>query len=214
MISVNNTLFSYWKPKNIRSNLIIEKIRTKYDVKAGHAGTLDPFADGILLICTGTKTKDVSKAQDLNKVYLAQIKLGAETNTLDRDGFIIKSKSIPDINQNTIKGAMSNFLGEILQRPPCFSALKKNNVRLYKLARKGIYLNLRPRIVRINSLSLISFDRDKLIIEVNCEKGTYIRSLARDLGIALGTYGYLEELTRKSIGQYDKKSCIDLNLEF
>tara|TARA_B100001287_G_C22636570_1_gene507873 strand:- start:134 stop:793 length:660 start_codon:yes stop_codon:yes gene_type:complete len=213
MITIDNKLFSYWKPKNVRTNLIVEKIRHKYDVKTGHAGTLDPFAEGILLICTGTKTKNVSEAQNLSKVYIAEIKLGQETNTLDRDGEVIKNKPVRNISKNELKTVISSFLGPVLQRPPSFSALKKNNVRLYKLARRDIYINLRPRKVMINSIKFISFEIDKLVIEVNCEKGTYIRSLARDIGNALGTYAYLSELTRTSIGHYDKKSCVNLDIE-
>ena len=140
MIHIDNKLFPVWKPRNVRTNLIVEKIRSLYNVKVGHAGTLDPFAEGILLICTGSKTKDISKAQSLTKVYHAKILLGSETNTLDIDGFIVKTKCVRNFSKNELNEVLAEFVGDILQRPPAFSALKKNNVRLYKLARKGIYL--------------------------------------------------------------------------
>ena len=212
MILIDDKLFSVWKPINVRTNLIVEKIRSSYNVKAGHAGTLDPFAEGILIICTGNKTKDISKAQNLSKVYLAEISLGSETNTLDIDGFIVKTKSVLHFSEHELKEVLTEFVGDILQRPPAFSALKKNNVRLYKLARKGIYINLLPRNVKINSLNLISYDDKRLTVEINCEKGTYIRCLARDIALRLGTYGHLNSLKRMSIGDYNKDSCLDLNL--
>ena len=212
MILIDDKLFSVWKPINVRTNLIVEKIRSSYNVKAGHAGTLDPFAEGILIICTGNKTKDISKAQNLSKVYLAEISLGSETNTLDIDGFIVKTKSVLHFSEHELKEVLTEFVGDILQRPPAFSALKKNNVRLYKLARKGIYINLLPRKVKINSLNLISHHYKRLTVEINCEKGTYIRCLARDIALRLGTYGHLNSLKRMSIGDYNKDSCLDLNL--
>ena len=212
MIHIDNKLFPVWKPTNIRSNLIVEKIRSLYNVKVGHAGTLDPFAEGILLICTGNKTKDISKAQSLTKVYHAKILLGSETNTLDKDGFILKTKCVRNFSKNELNEVLSEFVGDILQRPPAFSALKKNSVRLYKLARKGIYINLLPRKIKINSLNLISQHHKSLTVEVSCEKGTYIRCLARDIALRLGTYGHLETLKRVSIGHYKKDSCLDLNL--
>jgi len=209
---LKNTLIPVWKPKNIYSNDIVAFIRKKYNVKAGHAGTLDPFAEGVLIICTGSKTKNIEENQSLNKKYLALIALGEETNTLDLEGETIRRGCIPELGEVQIKKILKSFEGIIMQRPPAFSALRKNNIRLYRLARKDIYINLKPRPVKIISIKLISFSRKSIKIEVVCGKGTYIRSLARDIALRLNTYGHLKSLKRLSIGPYDKKSCKEINL--
>ena len=212
MGNLENKLIPVWKPKNIYSNDIVKFIREKYNVKAGHAGTLDPFAEGVLIICTGSKTKTIEQSQLLDKKYLALIALGKETSTLDLEGEIIRKSYVPELEKDKIVRILKSFEGTVMQRPPAFSALRKNNIRLYHLARKDIYVNLKPRPVKITSIKLISFSKKSIKIEVVCGKGTYIRSLARDIALKLNTYGYLKSLKRLSIGPYDKKSCKEINL--
>ena len=207
MKSLNNAVIPIWKPTSIRSNDIVNIIKKKYKLKTGHAGTLDPFAEGVLVICTGNKTKEVSKIQSQNKKYLAKVLLGKQTNTLDIEGDIIRRKSLPRLDENKIKNVLNTFKGKIMQRPPAFSALRKNSIRLYRLARKDIYINLKPREVEIFSIKLKKFKNNYLDIEVVCSKGTYIRSLAKDIAIKLGTVGYLYSLKRLSVGLFDKKDC-------
>lgn len=214
MSDLNNTVIPIWKPKNIYSNDIVKYIRKKYNVKAGHAGTLDPFAEGVLIICTGSKTKTIEENQSLDKKYLASIALGEETNTLDFSGEIIRRSEVCRLTKAKVKKALKDFEGEIMQRPPAFSALRRNSVRLYRLARKDIYINLKPRPVKVISIKLISFGEKFIDIEVVCGKGTYIRSLARDIALRLNTYGHLTSLKRLSIGPYDKESCHMIDLQF
>jgi len=209
--NLSNTLIPVWKPKNIYSTDIVRFIRKKYHVKAGHAGTLDPFAEGVLIIATGSKTKLIEDNQSLSKTYRGVIELGRETNTLDVLGETFKEKPLIDITESKVKSVLSTFTGIIKQRPPAFSALRKNNVRLYKLARKDVYINLKPREVEIYSIELISFKTNLIEIEVKCGKGTYIRSLARDIALKLDTFGYLKSLKRLSVGPYNKDSCLNIN---
>ena len=211
MENLSNTLIPVWKPKNIYSTDIVRFIRKKYQVKAGHAGTLDPFAEGVLIIATGSKTKLIEDNQLLSKTYRGVVELGKETNTLDVLGETFKEKPLIGITESKVKSVLSTFTGIIKQRPPAFSALRKNNVRLYKLARKDVYINLKPREVEIYSIELISFKANLIEIEVKCGKGTYIRSLARDIGLKLNTFGYLKSLKRLSVGPYNREDCLNIN---
>ncbi|MAV64773.1 MAG: tRNA pseudouridine(55) synthase TruB [Pelagibacteraceae bacterium TMED124] len=206
-ILMNNSIIPVWKPANMYSNDVVRVIKEKYNVKAGHTGTLDPFAQGILIVCTGSKTKEVERFQDLIKTYKSVIELGKTTNTLDPDGeVIIRNSHVPILDKKNIKKCLDGFVGKIMQRPPSFCALRKNNVRLYELARKDIYIKLKPRPVSVYSIKLISFSQFELTIEVKCGKGTYIRSLAADISKALKTIGYLKFLERTHIGKYSKKN--------
>ena len=207
MKNFNNIIIPIWKPKDIKSNDIVSIIRKKYNVKAGHAGTLDPFAEGVLIVCTGEKTKNVSNIQMNNKKYLAKIKLGERTNTLDIDGEVIQKKKIPILSKQKIKKVLNSFKGKVKQRPPAFSALRKNNVRLYQFARKDIYISLQARDVSIYAIKLLSFDSNYIDIEIECGKGTYIRSLARDIAAKLDTCGFLYQLKRISVGKFNEYDC-------
>ena len=212
MKSFNNTLIPVWKPADVYSNDIVRAIGDKYSIKAGHAGTLDPFAEGVLIVCTGTETKKITENQILKKKYLATIHLGEETNTLDLLGEVIRKKSIDKkISRKDVEKALSKFKGTVMQRPPAFSALRRNNVRLYSLARKDIYISLKPRPVDIQSLRLVSMGENSIEVEVVCGKGTYIRSLAKDIALELGTLGYLKKLIRLEVGSYNKNSCYEID---
>ena len=204
----DNSIVSIWKPKDIRSTQVVNLIKSKYNLKTGHAGTLDPFAEGVLLICTGDKTKEVPEIHKLNKSYVAKIKLGERTDTLDVDGEVIQTQEVPNFSKRELTNVLESFEGPILQRPPSFSAIRKNNVRLYELARKDIHIHVKPKKIRIKKIDLISISENILEIKVNCSTGTYIRSLARDIGSSLKTCAYLKSLTRIEIGDFNYKNSL------
>jgi len=199
-----------WKPKDITSYDVVRKVKSIYkNVKVGHCGTLDPFAEGIVIICTGDYTKNTSNYMDFDKTYIAEISIGNETDTLDNTGKIIKvSDKKLKLNKDIILEVLNNYIGEINQIPPYFSAKKVCGIKMYDLARKDIFIRTKPYKVTINNIKLLKFDATSIKIKVNCNKGTYIRSLARDICYDLGTYGYLSNLERSSIGNYTKENSI------
>ena len=205
-----NTTYSIWKPVDTFSTDIVKIAKKKIGSKekVGHAGTLDPFAEGVLVICFGKDTKNVSEIMAMRKEYLAKIKLGVETDTLDRTGSIYKKSEIPSLNEDKIIKVLNNFIGTIEQTPPAFSALKLNGKCLYEYARSGIRIVKKPRSININSIKLIEYNSDSITIKVSCGSGTYIRSLAADIARKLDTHGYLEELKRLSVGGYNKKNSL------
>ncbi len=207
MKDLDNSVIPVWKPKNVYSNRIVDIIKKTANSKAGHAGTLDPFAEGVLVVCTGDKTKTIAEIQSQNKEYLARIALGKETTTLDIFGDVLREKDVPKIDSKKASSVLDCFKGKILQSPPAFSAVRKNSVRLYSLARKDIFIKLKPREVEVFSIELVGLESNYIDINVKCSKGTYIRSLARDIALKLGTVGYLSSLKRLSIGSFDKKKC-------
>ena len=170
--------------------------------KAGHTGTLDPLASGLLPVCFGEATKFSSFLFDFNKQYHAIIKLGETTTTYDREGEVTSIKNV-QCNNTQIKIAIDSFLGEIEQIPPIYSAIKLKGVPLYKYARNNISIESKPRKVTIYDIKLISYENNFLSISVLCSKGTYIRSLAYDIGQKLGCGAYLYDLTRIKIGDFD-----------
>ncbi len=180
--------------------------------KVGHTGTLDPFASGVLLILTGKATKKSEALTGMEKQYLAEIEFGIETDSYDIDGKITKTcDELPNINQDQIESELKSFVGDIKQIPPMFSAVKYKGRRLYKYARQGIKVDLNPRKVRIEKINLVSFEWPCINIDVTCSKGTYIRSLANDLGKKIGTGAYLKSLVRTRIGPYYLKDSYELN---
>tara|TARA_Y100001970_G_scaffold279879_1_gene387958 strand:- start:394 stop:1053 length:660 start_codon:yes stop_codon:yes gene_type:complete len=208
-----NKIVPVWKPTDITSYDVVRKIKSIYDMsKVGHCGTLDPFAKGVIIICTGTYTKKSQNFMDCHKTYTAEINVGHETDTLDHTGDIIKSSNKNILfNEKILHNALLKFKGEIDQIPPYFSAKKVCGVKMYSLARKDIFIRTKPFKVYINSLRLINFTNNTITIEVNCNKGTYIRSLARDICYELGTFGHLSKLERKSVGEYTRENSIDYN---
>lgn len=177
----------------------------------GHAGTLDPMATGVLIICTGKSTKQVPGLMALEKVYEGTIELGKTMDTDDAEGSVLTRREVPAFSQSDIENALKQYCGEIDQVPPQFSALKKNGRRLYQLARQGIYSELKPRKVVIYNMTLLAWKSPFIEIRVRCGKGTYIRSLARDIGNDLGTGGYLTELRRVSVGSYHVDQALPLD---
>ncbi len=204
-------ILNIYKPAGITSFRVVHVIRNLVGVKkVGHAGTLDPFADGVLLVCTGKATKKVSQLMNLQKEYIGNIKLGIETDTDDRTGKIINSHSVPELTLQEIEKNCQQFIGEIPQIPPMYSAKKIGGKRLYKIARQGQVVERRPAIVTIHSIDILDFHLPEITMKVTCSKGTYIRSLARDIGIQIGCGAYLHGLTRTKIGEHRIEDSITL----
>lgn len=202
----------FWKPASWTSFDVVRKVRSTTNIrKIGHAGTLDPFAEGILVLCFGKATKRVPEIMDHEKEYLARVKLGITTDTLDPTGEITDRKPVPVFSEKTLEKVCSRFIGTIHQVPPMFSALKVNGTRLYKLARQGKSLPREPREVHISSIDLQDWTPpDQFDILVRCGKGTYIRSLAADLAEGLGTVGHLIALTRTRVGAFRESDAIQM----
>jgi len=194
------------KPVGWTSFDIVKKIRgiTK-EKKVGHAGTLDPFASGVIIIGTGEDTKKLTGISNADKAYEAELILGKTTNTLDPEGDIIHSQAIPDLSYEDIKGVIKSFLGQQLQIPPMFSAKKYQGKRLYKLARKNIIVDRNPVPINIKKIELIHLSKKRITFSVFCSKGTYIRVLGKDIAEKLGTVGYLHSLRRTKVGDFDLK---------
>ena len=181
---------------SIKKKLDIKKI------KVGHAGTLDPLATGLLIICTGKMTKNIENFSKLNKTYTGKITLGSTTPSYDLETKPNVHYPIEHIDENLIINTAKKFEGKIFQKPPIFSAVKKDGVRLYKLARKGMDVNIKKREIIINNFTINSINLPEIEFTVTCSKGTYIRSLANDFGKELNSGAHLSELRRTSIGDY------------
>ncbi len=205
-----NLIQPFWKPSDWTSFDVVKKVRSVTKVrKVGHTGTLDPFAEGVLVLCLGAATKRVSQMMDLEKEYLAKVKLGETTDTLDPTGTVTEKVPVQALSQDDIKAVLTRFVGTIEQVPPMFSALKVNGERLYRLARAGKTVPRRPRPVHIFSIDLVAWrPPDQLELQVTCGRGTYIRSLAADLARALNTVGYLTDLVRTRVGPYGPAEAI------
>tara|TARA_B100000315_G_scaffold260824_1_gene325902 strand:- start:5216 stop:5869 length:654 start_codon:yes stop_codon:yes gene_type:complete len=200
------------KPKGITSFDVVKYVRKETGVKkVGHAGTLDPFAEGVLVLGLGPSTKELTSVSHEQKEYHAWLQLGKTTNTLDSDGEITNEKQIPEFDDMKIADVFKSFTGVIPQIPPMFSAKKMNGVRLYKLARKNIEIEREPVKVHIYKLDLISFENNVIEFTVVCSRGTYIRQLGADISEALGTVGYLIKLVRLSVGNYKINECLNLS---
>ena len=191
------------KPLKISSNHALQKIKRLFDAKkAGHTGSLDPLASGMLPICLGEATKVSAFLLDADKTYRFKCKLGEKTTTADAEGEVIERKPSEHISREDIEKQLPEFLGDIMQVPPMYSALKKDGQRLYDLARQGIEVERKARPVTIFSYELLSYENAEAELEVRCSKGTYVRTLAEDLGEKLGSVAYVTELRRTSVGPY------------
>jgi len=199
------------KPIKLSSFRVVEKVRKIINFKKiGHAGTLDPLATGLLILCTGKKTKDIDKYQKLNKVYSGIITLGFYSDSFDTETelkpFLIPS----DLNEEKIFQISKAFIGEIEQLPPMYSAIKKNGKRLYKFAREGKEIERRKRIIKIYNFSIDKIDLPNIHFTIECSKGTYIRALADDFGKALNTRAVLSSLRRNRIGDFDVNEALTI----
>lgn len=198
------------KPAGLTSHDCVSRLRKVFNMKKiGHSGTLDPLVTGVLPIAIGNATRLISYLQG-SKAYKGIIQLGANTNTDDLEGEIIKSRIWPLINENDINSILENFRGNILQKPPIFSSVHIKGERAYKKARKGEKFDLNPKKVRINKLNLISWSQSKgeLLVYVECSTGTYIRSLARDIGETIGCGGYLKSLRRTKAFDFNESHSV------
>jgi tRNA pseudouridine55 synthase len=188
----------------IRSTLGIKKI------KVGHAGTLDPLASGLMIICTGRDTKKIDEFRDLDKEYVATITLGATTPSFDLETETDRQFPTGHITEDAVRKALNGFLGEQMQVPPIYSAKLIAGKRAYEYARKGIVKTLEPVAISYRAIELLSFSLPEIKVRLVCSKGTYIRSFARDLGMALDSGGYLSALQRTSIGTFHVSKAYEI----
>jgi len=204
-------IFNIYKPVGWTSFDVVKKIRgiTK-EKKVGHAGTLDPFAGGVLIIGTNSDTKKLGKISGTIKSYRAVLQLGEETDTLDLDGKVITVKPVPTLDKNLVESVLNNFIGKYKQIPPMYSAKKINGVRLYKLARKNITIDRAPVEVNIIDLTLNDIQDKQIDFSVTCSKGTYIRVLGQEIAKKLGTEGHLTQLQRIAVGDFVVEDSIPL----
>ena len=193
-------------------NSIKKKLNIK-KIKVGHAGTLDPLATGLLIICTGKMTKRIDEFSGLNKTYIGKMTIGSTTPSYDLETKPNVYYPTEHINKNLIIETAKKFVGKIDQKPPVFSAVKKDGVRLYKLARKGVKVEVEKREIIIHDFLIRSINFPEVEFSLTCSKGTYIRSLAHDFGKELGSGAHLSELRRTSIGDYSVDKSLKL-MEF
>ncbi len=201
------------KPEGLSSNHALQRAKRALDArKAGHTGTLDPFATGLLVCCLGKATKLSASMLEADKAYIATIQFGEETDSGDLTGNIVATaEATPiDVTQAGLEAALTGFRGEIEQIPPMYSALKRDGKPLYEYARQGIELDRPPRRVMIHKLELLRLEGLQAEIIVECSKGTYIRTLAQDIGRVLGCYAHLAALRRTRVGPFDVDDAIGL----
>lgn len=213
-----NGFFLVDKPLAWSSYEVVDRIKRRFGIeKVGHAGTLDPAATGLLVVLCGSYTKKFPLFQKMKKGYLAEVLLGEERDSLDREGRVVeRCKKEIDFEKEEILETLESFRGEIDQVPPRFSAVKVGGVPAYKLARKGKKMELEPKKVTIYKLELEKVELPKIKLEIVCSSGTYIRSLARDIGKKLGVGAYLFSLRRTRIGRFEvgqAKKPVDLSIE-
>jgi tRNA pseudouridine55 synthase len=201
------------KPQGLSSNSALQRVKRIYGAaKAGHTGALDPLATGLLPICLGEATKFSQYLLDSDKRYLTTAKLGQRTDTCDAEGEVTEEKPVPDnLSRERIEALLvEHFSGEIEQVPPVYSALKLNGQPLYKLARQGVEVEVKPRRVRIHEIKLLALRGDEVDLEVFCSKGTYIRSIVEDLGVLLGCGAHVSVLRRLQTGPFHADQMMTL----
>ena len=209
---IQKTILFVKKPPGPTSHDIVDEVRRiTGEKRVGHAGTLDPFAQGLLIVLVGREaTKRQSEFMKLDKEYIATLHLGAESNTGDLTGTISSTRA-SEINLEPIGKALQKFVGEISQVPPEFSAIKINGKKAYELARAGKEVKLEARKIKIYGIEVINYKWPSLELKINCSSGTYIRALARDIGRELECGAYLEKLVRTKIGEYKLENAINLS---
>jgi tRNA pseudouridine55 synthase len=200
------------KPRGLTSQQAMQRARAALRAaKAGHTGTLDPLADGLLPLCFGAATKFAQVQLDADKAYVAQLQLGQTTSTDDGEGEVLERGAVPVLDEAALRPVLDRFVGRIAQVPPLYSALKREGRPLYAYARAGQTLEVAPREVRIDAIDVVAIDGDRLTLAVRCGKGTYIRALARDIGRELGCGAHLAALRRTASGGYDVAQSIALD---
>lgn len=198
------------KPKGLTSRYVVNRVaRIVKPAKAGHAGTLDPLATGVLVICVGKATRLMARVQQKRKVYRGTFQLGVTSNTDDSEGEVVEVVDAPSVSESDIRGLLPGFTGEIQQVPPPYSAIKINGRRAYQLVRKGIDVEIPARPVTVHRIELLSYSSNQLELEIECGAGTYIRSIGRDIGAQLKCGAIMTGLVRTRIGEFDVESAVD-----
>lgn len=200
------------KPLGMTSNAALQAVKRLFRAaKAGHTGNLDPLATGLLPICLGEATKISGFLLDSDKTYLGTIRLGITTRTADAEGEVLETRPVPALDEAQVNEVLARFTGEIRQVPPMHSAVKVNGKPLYKLAHQGLEIEREARTVTIHALKLLRLEGDELDIELRCSKGTYVRTLAEEIGEALGCGAHLSALRRTGSGPFDVEQAITLD---
>lgn len=212
--SVNGILLLE-KPVGLSSNQALQRVKRLFSArKAGHTGSLDPLAGGLLPICFGEATKFSQFVLEADKSYLVVMELGTRTASGDAEGEIIKQQAVPNFSRADIENALLEFKGQIEQIPSMFSAIKQNGQPLYRLARQGITVERKSRLINIYEINLIDFSKNSVRFEMKCSKGTYVRTLVDDVGEKLGCGAFVKQLYRLSVGPYQGMELVSLaNLE-
>ncbi len=199
------------KPKGITSHDVVDRARRKYKIKRiGHAGTLDPMATGLLILLVGKATKLSQYLMSLDKVYSGTITLGESTNTYDADGEVAFNKPVPELTLSQVQDYLNNFLGDQYQTPPMYSAIKIKGQPLYKLARKGQEVEREPRFIRVSKFHATDYKSPNIEFTMACTKGTYVRSIAHDLGEKIECGAHLSALRRDASDKFSVKDAIPL----
>ena len=199
------------KPEGLTSADVVRRVKRRIGGKIGHLGTLDPFATGLLPLCCGEATKIAQFLNTADKAYEGVVQLGRATDTGDRTGQPTRAAALPDLPSVDLDALARRFTGELQQTPPMYSALKRDGVPLYRLARQGVEVERSPRPVRIDRLTLEAAGPDRLRFRLACSKGTYVRVLAEDIGAALGSAAHLEELRRTGFGSFAVDDAVTLD---
>lgn len=217
---VEGEILAFDKPLNWSSFDVVAKVRRtlcrclgQKKLKVGHSGTLDPLATGVVIVCTGKKTKLIEQLQYDTKEYVATMQLGATTPSYDKEHPVDKTYPTAHITRSLIAQTIPQFIGEQWQVPPMYSAVSVNGKRAYEIARKGERVELKPKLLSIDEIEVLSFDAEKMLltIRVVCSKGTYIRALARDIGERLNSGSYLTELRRTRVGNTRVEDCYQID---
>ncbi len=200
------------KPKGLTSHDVVYRLRRKLQMKKiGHAGTLDPMATGVLVMLIGKATRISQYLMSVDKIYEGEATLGVVTDSQDAEGEVMETRPVPELTEAQVREVMKTFLGDQYQTPPMHSAIKIGGVKLYQLARQGQEVEREPRFIRVVSFDLLSFALPKLTFDLHCTKGTYVRTVAHDLGQKLGCGAHLSALRRTGSGQFKIAQCLPLD---
>lgn len=200
------------KEKNCTSHDVVYKVKKLFNTKVGHTGTLDPNATGVLPLLLGNATKISKYLIEHDKIYEVRLKLGIKMDTADIEGNVIEEKAVPDLSEEKIKKVLKEFLGEQLQTPPIYSAIKVNGKKLYEYARSGQNVEIKPRKIHIYEIELLKYNPAEAEVDfkVSCSKGTYIRSLCEDIAEKIGSVGYMKELNRIKVGRFNIEQAVKI----
>ncbi|QPJ62668.1 MAG: tRNA pseudouridine(55) synthase TruB [Candidatus Nitronauta litoralis] len=211
MKSTLNKVVNLYKPSGPTSFALVRRVQNCVSAtKAGHIGTLDPLAEGVLPVCLNGATRIIQFMSRLPKTYLAEMELGKSTDTQDCDGQVLETGDWQHITEQQVREVMKDLEGDTQQVPPMFSAKKKNGVPLYKLARNGITVKREPVSIRLHSVEFLSMEGNRVTFRAHCSAGTYIRTLCHDMGVKLGCGAHMTRLVREKVGPFDQNSSITL----